>query len=169
MYSAKKYGFPPLIDNNSRVLILGTMPGEQSLHLQQYYGNPLNQFWKILAAVYQVEIGSTYEVQKEFLTKHHLAVWDVLEYCEREGSLDQAIKATEPNDFTSLFKTYPSLRLIAFNSKKAAEWFDRKVVLGQKLTIPNEMKKVVLPSTSPAATLSFSSKVEQWRQIVLPK
>jgi hypoxanthine-DNA glycosylase len=168
MFSAKKQGFPPLIDNNSRVLILGTMPGEQSLQLQQYYGNPLNQFWKILAAVYQIEIGNTYEEKKEFLKKHHLAVWDVLEHCEGPGSLDKNIKAAEPNDFRNLLHTYTQLQLIAFNSKKAAEWFDRKVVLGKKLTIPIEVKKIVLPSTSPAATLSLSAKVEQWRQIVLP-
>ena len=102
--------FLPIIPNNPTVLILGTMPGIASLQQQQYYGHPRNHFWKIIAHLYNSnEIPTHYEDRKNILLQNNIALWDVLEFCEREGSLDIAIKNPIPNQILNLLAENKSI------------------------------------------------------------
>jgi TDG/mug DNA glycosylase family protein len=157
-------GFPPIIDATSRVLILGTMPGEESLRRQEYYGHPRNQFWRILADLFYVPLAETYPERVALLRQRRLAVWDVLQYCERQGSLDQAICNAVPNDFRGMFKTHGNLRAIVFNGRKAQDLFEHTVIRQQGLEWI-ELPRLLMPSTSPAATLPLSAKIERWHRI----
>lgn len=158
-----KKAFPPLIDENSEILILGTMPGEKSLELQEYYGNRGNQFWKILFTILGLPLSQDYEDKKALLKKHHIAVWDVLEYCEREGSLDSRIKNEKANDFAQFYTAYPNIKYVLFSSKNAAVYYDKYV--GRREGI----NYFILPSPSGAnATKSFDEKMEEWKEKILP-
>jgi hypoxanthine-DNA glycosylase len=142
--------FPSLSNPNARVLLLGTM----------YYGHPRNHFWKLLAAVFDEPLPTTYSQKKEMLQRNNIAVWDVLQACERQGSLDSAIMKEVPNDFTAFLKEHPNIKLIAFNGQKAAAFFKKHVRLTQNYTF------VTLPSTSPAnAGKSFEQKLKEWNII----
>lgn len=149
-------GLAPVIDARTRVLILGSFPGAMSLARRQYYAYPQNQFWRLASAVTGVDLGALdYSVRLAELLRHRIGVWDVIAGCEREGSLDSAIRAEERNDFGRLFEKYPDLRLLAFNGQKAAR-------SGEPLaTHPREA--IVLPSSSPAhASLRFEEKAARW-------
>jgi double-stranded uracil-DNA glycosylase len=160
-----KHSFPPIVAASSRVLILGTMPGDESLRQQQYYAHPRNQFWRILAEIYHVPFPETYPEREALVLQKQLALWDVVQHCEREGSLDQAIRKAVPNDFQRLFTHYPTLRAIIFNGQKAHDLFEHKVVKQQLLDGAEHLPRLLMPSTSPAATLPISAKIERWRQI----
>ncbi len=97
-----KQSFPPFVDSRARILILGTLPGEESLRLQRYYGNPRNLFWRVLADVFAEPYVIEYEQQKAMLRRNRIALWDVLHSAERIGSLDSAIKNPVPNDIAKL-------------------------------------------------------------------
>ncbi len=152
-----KQAFPPIIAPFARILILGTMPGEESLARREYYANPRNQFWRIMQELYGVPASALYFERIERLQENHIALWDVLESCEREGSLDSAIKNAVPNDFSYIFAQLPELKIIAFNGKKAAEWFDRWANVDI-----SRYQKLILPSTSPAAAMAFEKKLAAW-------
>lgn len=152
-----KEGFVPIISPTSRILILGTVPSEESLKRQEYYGNPRNQFWRIMQELYAISVDDRYTMRIAGLAQNQLALWDVLKSCERVGSLDSAIRNAVPNDFKELFTSYPELKLIAFNGKKAAEWFGRRVI-----DRPAGVQTVTLPSTSPAAAMAFEKKAMAW-------
>lgn len=152
--------FKPIIDSESKVLILGSVPGEVSLKEQQYYAHPRNSFWKILFALFEEPYEEDYEKRKAFLARHHIALWDVIEQCEREGSLDTAIKAEKANDFDWLFKTYPNIQAVLFNGVKAHEVFRKKV--GFKY---EGIAFYKLGSTSPARAVNFEKKLKEWQVI----
>jgi hypoxanthine-DNA glycosylase len=99
---AFKVGLPPIIGERSRILILGTLPGNESLRREQYYANSSNQLWKLLVAVYGEAIGEDYSQRVEFLHRRRLALWDVLRSAERAGSSDRRIKNPVANDFSDL-------------------------------------------------------------------
>ena len=122
-----KIGLPPIIGEKSRILILGTMPGDDSLRLQQYYAHRDNQFWKILAEVYGEAIGAEYSERVGFLHRKRLALWDVLRSAEGPGSVDSGIKNEVANDFTTIFPAYTELKAIVFNGGKAQTLFRRHV------------------------------------------
>lgn len=152
--------FPPLSNPDATILLLGTMPGAMSLTLDQYYGHPRNHFWKLISTVFNEELPTEYHLKKEMLIKNKIAVWDVLQDCEREGSLDSAIMKEVPNDFTEFLKQHPNIRLIAFNGQKAAAFFRKHV------GITDIYDFLTLPSTSPAnAGKSFEQKLNEWNQI----
>lgn len=154
----KKFSFPPIVDENSQVLILGTMPGNKSLQLNQYYANPTNQFWKILSYITGGNFNVEYEIKKKVLLKYNIAVWDVLMHCEREGSLDVNISDEFPNDFKIFFAKYPNIKAVFFNGSKAADLFN-KYHLGAN----NKFYKT-LPSTSSANTsMTFNDKAGIWK------
>jgi hypoxanthine-DNA glycosylase len=155
-YSLKD-AFPPVITPEARILILGTMPGEESLRLGRYYANPRNQFWRIMQELFSIPAGAEYADRIARLQQNHLALWDVLHSCERSGSLDSAIRNAVPNDFRALFAGHPGLKVIAFNGRKAGEWFERWVT-----EEPSGCQKIVLPSTSPAAAMDFKKKLAEW-------
>jgi len=161
-----KQGFPPIIDPASRVLILGTLPSEESLRRQEYYGHPRNQFWRILSAIYQVPFVEAYPDRVALLHQKQLAVWDVLECGERQGSLDQAIRNAVPNDFRGLFETYQNLRVIVLNGQKAHHLFEHRVLKRQMLEGSDRLPRWLMPSTSPAATMPLAEKIKRWSQII---
>ncbi|MGI9292215.1 MAG: DNA-deoxyinosine glycosylase [Gammaproteobacteria bacterium] len=159
-------GFAPLVGQNSRVLILGSMPSVASLEKHQYYGKPQNAFWKIMGELIAAGPELDYEIRAEKLIGQNIAVWDVLASCVRPGSLDSAIEIStaEVNDFRSFFDCHPGIHSVFFNGRKAEEVFNKKVL--KKSAAPDHLIYECLPSTSPAmATLSFAEKLKHWRAV----
>jgi hypoxanthine-DNA glycosylase len=153
--------FAHISDSNSRVLILGTMPGEKSLKLNQYYGHAGNVFWKLIFNIYNEPISNDYDKRKAILLKNKIALWDVLKGCEREGSADSAIVKEEVNDFENFFEDHLEIKLIAFNGKNAEDYYN------QFYPDKPNIQTICLPSTSPANTWkSFEEKLGVWKQIV---
>jgi hypoxanthine-DNA glycosylase len=153
----------PIIDENSRVLVLGTMPSPESLRRQPYYANPRNQFWKIIYRVpaESEEPPSDYRERINFLKKNGIALWDVLESCERAGANDSMIRNGKPNDFNMLLRQYPNPPRI-FSNGKTAEYFFKKCGCPEFVTVRPER----LPSTSSAnARISVDEKIRCWRVI----
>jgi len=157
-----KKAFAAIVNKSCKVLILGTMPGEKSLELQQYYGNRGNQFWKLLFTIYNKEFTLDYTERLHLLKDNNIALWDVLQYCEREGSLDSNIKNEIPNDFKAFYKQYPNIKKVLFSSKNAAAYYTKYV--GRRDDIIYD----VLPSPSGAnATMRFAQKLEIWKEKIL--
>lgn len=156
------YCFDPIIPKLPKCLILGTMPSVISLEESFYYAHPRNAFWPILSDYFQMPIENT--EQKITLCKESgILLWDVLAACEREGSLDSAIKQPEANDFATLFQTYPDLKAVLFNGKAAQNLFEKQVI--KKQSLPDDLVFYSLPSTSPAnAQLTFENKRVLWHQ-----
>lgn len=152
-----KQSFPPIAAPTARILILGTMPGEESLARGEYYANPRNQFWRIMQELFGVSLSAPYAERIARLQENRIALWDVLHSCERVGSLDSAIKNAVPNDFGALLASMPDLKAVAFNGKKSAEWFERWVKVNT-----SGLQKLVLPSSSPAAAMAFEKKLAAW-------
>ncbi len=153
-------GFPPVMNNDTTVLILGSFPGVASLAAAQYYAHPRNQFWKLLETLLQEPLTTLpYELRLERIQAHGFGVWDVLAQCERTGSLDTAIRNPIPNGLTSLPTLAPQLQKIGLNGKRAGRFAPMLSSAGyQTLT---------LPSSSPAhAALSFEQKLEIWRGLL---
>lgn len=162
-----KYAFPALADIDSRVLILGSMPSEASLVAQQYYAYPRNAFWPVMTALLGVPAQSLYRERVAALKTAHIALWDVIAACEREGSLDSEIRhdTLVANDFAQFFRKHPKITRVYFNGKSAADLFKRHVMEQQK--IPVAVQRETLPSTSPAnARLSFAQKLDGWRKVL---
>ena len=109
---AEKRSFPPSADASARVLILGSMPGEESLRQRQYYAFKRNAFWRIMGTLFGFPETLPYEERLECLKRSHVALWDSLAGCEREGSLDSNIHNPEPNDIAGLLKQNPSIRTV---------------------------------------------------------
>jgi hypoxanthine-DNA glycosylase len=157
-----KKAFKPIVNTTSKILILGTMPGEKSLELQEYYGNRGNQFWKLLFTLFGLELSHDYYDKIQLLKDRNIALWDVLQYCEREGSLDSNIKNELPNNFDVFYEQYPNIKQVFFSSKNAAAYYDKYV--GRQQHIDYD----VLPSPSGAnATKSFTEKLEIWKDKIL--
>ena len=156
---SRPISFAPIIDDKSKVLILGTMPGGKSLEEQQYYANPRNQFWKIIDNIFDEPLPPDYEEKTDFLKDKGIALWDVLKACSREGSLDVNIKNEEINDFKTLFDNYPDIRCVAFNGTKAYDIFKKNIGFDFQKDF------VKLPSTSPAHTIKFEQKLKEWEKI----
>ncbi len=159
-----KQGLGPIIDSRARILILGTLPGEESLRQQRYYGHPRNLFWRMIADVFGEPRVTEYEQQKALLKRHRIALWDVLHSAERIGSLDSAIRNPAPNGISELLIAHPRLRTIAFNGLRAEALF-RQFIAGT-LPVPAEALRVAaLPSTSPTPSrkmVSYEEKVARW-------
>jgi hypoxanthine-DNA glycosylase len=152
-------GLAPVLDANTRLLVLGSFPGVASLRLQQYYGHPQNQFWKILGTLWSLDLmAATYPERVAAALAHGLGIWDVYAACEREGSLDSAIRRGELNDFAPVLRDCPRLTAIAHNGGESFRHARHTEALG--LSVHR------LPSTSPAnATWSFERKLTAWRDV----
>ncbi|AXG74596.1 DNA-deoxyinosine glycosylase [Flavobacterium arcticum] len=158
-----KKAFLPIIYPDSSIIILGTMPGEKSLELQQYYGNRGNQFWKLLYTIFNQPFTTDYEKRKGLLKNYGIALWDVLQYCEREGSLDSKIKNEQPNDFNTFYKEFPNIKNVLFSSKNAAKYYNKY------MTYEGGVSYDVLPSPSGAnASMSFLQKLDIWEKKIIP-
>ncbi len=154
-----KHEFPPYYDANSKILILGTIPSVKSREVGFYYCHPQNRFWKVLANLYQEEIPHTIEEKKQFLTHHHIALWDVLASCAIEGSSDQSIRCPICNDL-SVILNHSAVEKIYTTGKKAYDLY-------QKYCYPKtKIDAILLPSTSPAnAAYSLEKLVKAYSQI----
>lgn len=154
--------FEPIADENSQILILGTMPGEESLRQQQYYAHPRNLFWPYIYQIFGEKPDAEYEKRAQFLHDKKIALWDVFRSCEREGSLDSNIQNEKPNDIAGLLEGLPNIKYVFCNGGTAWKEF-RKKALPQ---INRRVYPVQLPSTSPAnASISYESKLKQWMQV----
>lgn len=156
--------FPPIVNKECTKLILGSMPGVESLRQQQYYAHPRNHFWPILFKLYGQELEQDYERRKEFVLSRGIAVWDVLGTCEREGSLDANISKPELNDFKTFLTLHPNIRKLYFNGGKAYDLFASKAA---SLLQDFSLQYFRLPSTSPAHTIPFAEKMEAWKAIMM--
>ena len=152
--------FAPIASEQARVLIVGSMPSVKSLEDAEYYAHPRNAFWPILFEVFGEEPTRDYEVKKRLILRHDLALWDAACSCEREGSLDSAMKAISFNDFEQLFARCPQIHTVLCNGGTAHQLF-QKSGFGAGKTV------LRLPSTSPAYTLAFQKKLEAWRAALL--
>ena len=156
--------FKPSIDNNSKFLILGSMPGVKSLNEQQYYAHPQNRFWKVMGNVCNEpklpELD--YETRLQILLNSNIALWDTIKSCKREGSLDSDIQNEKPNDIRKLLKTYPNIETICLNGNKSYTAF--KKYFPDLLEIYTCYK---MPSTSPAnARYSLENLVKEREKMV---
>lgn len=151
--------FAPIVSQKSTVLILGTMPGNDSLKYAQYYAHPRNAFWKILFEIYNNQYSDDYNSKKELLLKNNLALWDVLASCFRQSSLDTDITLEKPNDIALFLQQYPNIKHIVFNGK-AAERYLKKYFKHLSLS------STIMPSTSPANAISYAKKMLMWKNIV---
>ncbi len=156
--------FKPVIDKRSRILILGSMPGKMSLEKSEYYGNPRNHFWKIIYDLFNKPLEEEYQKKIEFILNHNIALWDVIENCERKGSLDVNIKNERANDIISLIENYPKIEAVVFNGGKAFETYRRLIGFDYKPSIDY----IKLPSTSPIPgrnIKTYEDKLEAWKEI----
>jgi len=152
--------FAPVSAPDARVLILGSMPGTASLQAGQYYAHPRNAFWPIMGALYGAGPDLPYADRAAKLKAEGVAVWDVLQAYERQGSLDANIRGDVPNDFAAFFAAHPGIRRIGLNGGKAAASFRKHA--GRLLLQGAAVH--VLPSTSPAhAARGFEEKCAIWR------
>ncbi|SDG67213.1 G/U mismatch-specific uracil-DNA glycosylase [Selenomonas sp. WCT3] len=160
-------GFPPSIDDTCHTLILGSMPGVTSLEQQQYYAHPQNRFWPLMARLLEEPaVPLVYEERLQMLLRHHIALWDSLDTCDRDGSLDSAIKNEQCNDFTALLAKYPKIKTICFNGGKSAQAFKRynKALLSRR-----DIAFYALPSTSPAnARWRLEMLAAKWGEVIRP-
>ncbi|MDH4276104.1 MAG: DNA-deoxyinosine glycosylase [Gammaproteobacteria bacterium] len=159
-------GFAPIADAQARILILGSMPGVESLAQHQYYAHPRNSFWYIMARILGVDETLSYAQKTQTLRAHRIALWDVLNSCIREGSLDTAIDSGSiiVNDFAQFFVAHAHITHVFFNGQKAAQEY-RKRVMPTLTAHAAGLHYVTLPSTSPAmASLHRDKKLDAWRQ-----
>lgn len=143
-------GFPAHLDRDTRILILGTMPGVASLRAEQYYAHPRNRFWRLMADFFGVPADAPYDERIDRLLAARVGLWDTLRACDRKGSLDSMIRNAEPNDFQSTLTLYPEIRVIALNGRKAEEIFRKRVMPGLSSAVADRLVLLALPSTSPA-------------------
>jgi TDG/mug DNA glycosylase family protein len=159
------FGFPPISSPSARVLILGSLPGRLSLERGEYYANPQNSFWKIIAARVP-DLPADYAGRVRALIELSVALWDVLAAATRSGSLDADISDDAiPNNFRAFFHAHPDIGLIGFNGGTAAKLYQRHVM--PTLTeAQRSISRTTLPSTSPAhAGLPFTQKADRWSTI----
>lgn len=151
--------FPAIVDEQSEILILGSVPGVKSLEMQQYYAHPQNQFWKIMFHLFDEEFSSDYKRKIALLKKNKIALWDVIESCERKGSLDTEIRNEIDNNIAELIDNHPNIKTIFCNGQKSYKNLIK--IMGKDFKIPI----LVLPSTSPLHTIKFEEKLESWKII----
>ena len=159
---ARLYGLAPLVGAPTRLLVLGSFPSVRSLAQQQYYAHPQNAFWRVLQAIWPsslyLDCADSYENRCAWLVERGLGLWDVYASCERQGSLDSAIRKPQFNDLTSLRDRCPDLRAIAHNGGESWRHARHSAALG--------LPVYRLPSTSPAnASWSFERKLVAWREV----
>lgn len=157
--------FPASIGTSCRILILGSIPGVRSLAAAQYYAHPRNLFWPMMQAVFGVPATSPYIERLAQLRDSGVGLWDVLQGCERHGSLDSAIeRASEvPNAIAPLLAERPDIQVVAFNGATAAQAFSRHVAPWIAEHRRRELILHALPSTSPAhASMRWEEKLSRW-------
>lgn len=153
--------FKPSVDNNSKILILGSMPGVKSLEDQQYYAHPQNRFWKVMGYICnEPKISEfSYELKLKTLLINNIALWDTIKTCKRDGSLDSDIQNEIPNDIRKFLKKYPNIKTICLNGNKSYSSFQKY--------FPDLLEKYnchKMPSTSPAnAGYNLKELTDIWK------
>ena len=161
-------GFGPIAARDSRVLVLGTIPGRQSLARGQYYANRQNAFWFIMEQLFETKPSLDYEARTAMLKAAGVAIWDVLFTAERDRSIDSAIVAGSEiaNDFSAFFALHDQIRAVFFNGARAEALFRRLALPG--LPQVRSLPLLRLPSTSPAnARLTRNDKLDAWRAVMI--
>lgn len=178
--AGRKTGLAPLLCENPQLLILGSLPGDRSLELQEYYGHPQNRFWRVIAAVHGLPCPSGYEQKKAMLARCRIALWDIYHAASRPGSMDADIRQAEFNDIAGLLAEFPEIAAVALNGSTAAKGFDRYIASSAGLSVvyaetPTDGDRSIvriasrslsvlrLPSTSPAnARWTFGKLAGAW-------
>ncbi len=161
-------GFPPIARRDARLLILGSLPGAESLRRRQYYAQPRNHFWRIMGELYGAAPELPYATRARLLKEHGIALWDVCAAAFRVGSLDASIEpdTIEINDFAAFFARHRGIARVYCNGSTSAELYRRRALP----TLPDAwraLEPVRLPSTSPAhAAMSFEQKLARWRELL---
>jgi hypoxanthine-DNA glycosylase len=164
----RSVSFAPVSRPDARVLILGTLPGAESLRRQEYYAKSQNAFWRIFGELAGAGPDMPYQQRLEALKDARLALWDVCASARREGSLDVKIREMQPNDFQRFFRDHRDVELICFNGRTAEKLFERFVAPEMPEGFRNIARKT-LPSTSPAhAAMRFEQKLALWRAALMP-
>ena len=157
----QNHEFPPVYDENSEILILGSFPSVKSREMQFFYGHPQNRFWKVLAQVLNETVPQTIPEKKEMLLRHHIALWDVIASCDIAGSSDSSIKNAVPADISRILKAADIQTIIA-NGGTAFRLYERycEPVTGRPAAL--------CPSTSPAnAAFSLERLSECWSKFII--
>ena len=148
--------FPPLFDEESKILILGSFPSVKSRENQFYYGHPQNRFWKVIAAIFGTDIPTSIDEKKALILSNHLALWDVIAECEIVGSSDSSIRNVRANDLTVILE-HSKVSQIFVNGKTAEKLYIKYI------EPQTQIQAVALPSTSPAnAAWSLERLIEEW-------
>ena len=153
-----KYGLPPIVNDKCEILILGSLPGEASLKAGQYYAHPKNHFWSVMSNILHKNPKS-YTEKCQMLLENKIALWDVIHFAEREGSLDSNIKNAVPNDFISFFRRYPNIKKIILNGNEAEKQY-------KKYFKEQNILYIKVRSTSPIPAQSINSldeKIQNWK------
>lgn len=158
--------FPPIITDSCQRIILGTMPGKQSLKKNEYYGHGGNRFWEVITELLGGSVYDDYKSRCSILLSNGIALWDVLESCERESSLDKDIRNPVPNDFGKLFRQYPKIQTIIFNGNPPYEQYNALVgdYFGKRI--------VKAPTTSGFSRIHYASAeayYKDWKAILKAK
>jgi hypoxanthine-DNA glycosylase len=157
----RKHSFPPVIDSEVRLLVLGSLPGERSLAEQRYYAHPQNQFWRLISPAAGRDLTAlAYDERLAALLDAHIGLWDVVASAHRAGSTDAAIREPEPHDIAALAVTLPRLLAIAFNGATAHRHGMRQ--LGQNVA---KFATISLPSSSPLHTIGLAAKLPEWEKL----
>lgn len=154
----RKHSFPPVADAHTRLLLLGSLPGERSLAQARYYAHPQNQFWPLIGAVIGRDLVQLdYPSRLAALLCARVGLWDVVASARRDGSTDAAIRDHDPNDLAALIAALPALRALGFNGGKA-QAIGARALAGAATSV----ERVALPSSSPLHTIGFAAKLPRW-------
>lgn len=161
-----KKGLAPLIDKNAKILILGSLPGDESIRKQEYYGNPRNMFWDVMSGILGEKAPIPYTEKIEYLKRHGIALWDTLHAAERKGGLDANIRKEEFNDIAKLVSENPSIEVIATNGGKAKKSFRKYLRENPALTD----RRIYYCTSTSAMSLccgwNLERLISQWRKIL---
>lgn len=151
---------PPIYDENSKILILGSFPSVKSRENQFFYHHPQNRFWKVMASIFNEDIPATIENKKSLLIRNKVALWDVIKSCEIEGSSDSSIRNVVPNDINLILEK-SNIQQIFCNGNKSYSLYKKY------LEKDTGIKSISLPSTSPAnARFNLDMLLHEWRVIL---
>lgn len=153
---------PIFIDESSKILVLGSFPSVKSREVMFYYGHPQNRFFAVLGRLFNEGAPLTAKDRKVFLKRHKIALYDVIEECDIEGSADSSIKNVIPIDIVSILQEYPNIKVIGVNGNKAKELFIKYL-----LDKVGSTKVIYLPSTSPAnAKMNLEALVSRYKELL---